>query len=191
MVADRRVGEQVRPVADGGNNQLFPARKLQPQRDGQGFAQAAGQRFLVIALGLGQSGKLRQRGQFRNDPAAVLISQMAGTIRAGIAGGADSSSVLPIGVSKTLARTLVDANKARTLSQKLKLFSRLRPRDLLPVPPAVAEYSTGLRMGDTAEQMAKSWGISREQQDALAHRSHQLAAKAWEEGKLSAEVMTA
>lgn len=42
---------------------------------------------------------------------------MAGTIRAGIAGGADSSSVLPIGVSKTLARTLVDANKARTLSQ--------------------------------------------------------------------------
>ena len=45
--------------------------------------------------------------------------------------------------------------------------------------------------GDTAEQMAKSWGISREQQDALAHRSHQLAAKAWEEGKLSAEVMTA
>ena len=77
MVADRRVGEKVRPVADGGNNQLFPARKLQPQRDGQGFAQAAGQRFLVIALGMGQSGKLRQRGQFRNDPAAVLISQMA------------------------------------------------------------------------------------------------------------------
>lgn len=33
--------------------------------------------LLVIALGLGQSGKLRQRGQFRNDPAAVLISQMA------------------------------------------------------------------------------------------------------------------
>lgn len=123
--------------------------------------------------------------------ANVAESLMAGTIRAGIAGGADSSSVLPIGVSKTLARTLVDANKARTLSQKLKLFSRLRPRDLLPVPPAVAEYSTGLRMGDTAEQMAKNWGISREQQDALAHRSHQLAAKAWEEGKLSAEVMTA
>jgi acetyl-CoA acyltransferase len=85
----------------------------------------------------------------------------------------------------------VDANKARTLGQRLKLFSRLRLRDLLPVPPAVAEYSTGLRMGDTAEQMAKTWGITREQQDALAHRSHQLAAKAWEEGKLASEVMTA
>jgi hypothetical protein len=46
-------------------------------------------------------------------------------------------------------------------------------------------------MGDTAEQMAKTWGITREQQDALAHRSHQLAAKAWSEGKLADEVMTA
>ena len=123
--------------------------------------------------------------------ANVAESLLAGTIRAGIAGGADSSSVLPIGVSKTLARTLVDANKARTLSQRLKLFSRLKMRDLLPVPPAVAEYSTGLRMGDTAEQMAKTHDITREQQDALAHRSHQLAAKAWEEGKLAQEVMTA
>ncbi|BDZ89147.1 hypothetical protein VEE68_35940 [Escherichia coli] len=79
--------------------------------------------------------------------ANVAESLMAGTIRAGIAGGADSSSVLPIGVSKKLARVLVDVNKARTMSQRLKLFSRLRLRDLMPVPPAVAEYSTGLRMG--------------------------------------------
>ncbi len=123
--------------------------------------------------------------------ANVTESLLAGTIQAGIAGGADSSSVLPIGVSNTLARVLVDLNKARSFSQKLKLFSQLRPRDLLPVPPAVAEYSTGLRMGDTAEQMAKSHGISRAQQDALAHRSHQRAAKAWDEGKLAQEVMTA
>lgn len=123
--------------------------------------------------------------------ANVAESLMAGTIRAGIAGGADSSSVLPIGVSKKLARVLVDANKARTTGQKLKLFSRLRLRDLLPVPPAVAEYSTGLRMGDTAEQMAKTYGITRQEQDALAHRSHQYAAQAWAEGKLAEEVMTA
>ncbi|WNN51262.1 acetyl-CoA C-acyltransferase FadI [Hafnia alvei] len=123
--------------------------------------------------------------------ANVAESIMAGTISVGIAGGADSSSVLPIGVSKALARTLVDANKVRTLSQRLKLFSKLKLRDLLPVPPAVAEYSTGLRMGDTAEQMAKSHHISREEQDALAHRSHTLAAKAWESGVLRDEVITA
>jgi len=111
--------------------------------------------------------------------ANVAESLMAGSIRAGIAGGADSSSVLPIGVSKKLARVLVDVNKARTTGQRLKLFSRLRLRDL-----------TGLRMGDTAEQMAKTYGITREQQDALAHRSHQRAAQAWAEGKLADEVMT-
>ncbi|WP_313653833.1 acetyl-CoA C-acyltransferase FadI [Pantoea sp.] len=123
--------------------------------------------------------------------ANVAESLMAGTISAGIAGGADSSSVLPIGVTKTLARALVDLNKARSLGQKLQILRRLRPRDLLPVPPAVAEYSTGLRMGDTAEQMAKSHGITREAQDALALRSHQRAARAWQSGVLQQEVMAA
>ena len=46
-------------------------------------------------------------------------------------------------------------------------------------------------MGDIAEQMAKDWGISREEQDAFALRSHQLAHQAWEEGKLRDEVMIA
>ncbi|MBW1252438.1 acetyl-CoA C-acyltransferase FadI [Pantoea allii] len=123
--------------------------------------------------------------------ANVTESLLAGTISAGIAGGADSSSVLPVGVNKTLARALVDMNKARSLSQKLHILRRLRPRDLLPVPPAVAEYSTGLRMGDTAEQMAKTHGISREEQDALALRSHQRAAQAWQSGVLNQEVMAA
>jgi len=123
--------------------------------------------------------------------ANVTESLLAGTISVGIAGGADSSSVLPIGVSKTLARALVDMNKAKSLSQKFQILRRLRPGDLLPVPPAVAEYSTGLRMGDTAEQMAKTHGISREEQDALALRSHQRAAQAWQSGVLNQEVMAA
>jgi acetyl-CoA acyltransferase len=123
--------------------------------------------------------------------ANVAESIMSGTISVGIAGGADSSSVLPIGVSKRLARALVDVNKARTLSQRLSIFSKLKLRDLMPVPPAVAEYSTGLRMGDTAEQMAKSHNISRQQQDELAHRSHTLAAQAWEQGYLNSQVMAA
>lgn len=123
--------------------------------------------------------------------ANIAESMMAGHISVGIAGGADSSSVLPIGVSKKLAATLLSLSKAKSLGQKLSLIAKLRLKDLLPVAPAVAEYSTGLRMGDTAEQMAKSYHISREQQDELAHRSHLLAAKAWESGVLEQEVMTA
>jgi len=121
----------------------------------------------------------------------VAESIMAGHVDVGIAGGADSSSVAPVGVSKRLARTLVDLTKARTLGQRLSLISRLGLKDLLPVSPAVAEYSTGISMGETAEQMAKTYQISRQEQDALAHRSHTLATQSWQEGKLAGEVMTA
>lgn len=121
----------------------------------------------------------------------VAESILAGNIDIGIAGGADSASVLPIGVSKKLARALLDLTKAKTLGQKLGIARRLGLKDLLPVPPAVAEYTTGLTMGQTAEQMAKSHGISRESQDELALRSHRLATDTWESGVLAEEVMTA
>ncbi|WP_162046796.1 acetyl-CoA C-acyltransferase FadI [Vibrio taketomensis] len=125
--------------------------------------------------------------------AAVNVAEsiMAGTIDVGIAGGADSSSVLPIGVSKKMAANLLALSKTKTMAQKLKILKGFSLKDLMPVPPAVAEYSTGLSMGQTAEQMAKSHGITRLEQDALAHRSHTLASQAWKEGKISGEVMTA
>ncbi|AJR07845.1 acetyl-CoA C-acyltransferase FadI [Photobacterium gaetbulicola] len=123
--------------------------------------------------------------------ANVAESIISGTIDIGIAGGADSSSVLPIGVSKHLAATLLALSKAKTMSKRLKLLSKLSVKDLMPVPPAVAEYSTGLSMGQTAEQMAKSHGITRQEQDALAHRSHTLAAQAWRDGLIQDEVITA
>lgn len=125
--------------------------------------------------------------------AAINITEamMAGTIEVGIAGGADSSSVLPIGITKNLGRILVDLNRAKTTKDKLMLLKRLRFADLMPVAPAVAEYSTGLSMGDTAEQMAKSYGITREEQDKFAYLSHQKAAHAWDQGYLEGQVMVA
>lgn len=123
--------------------------------------------------------------------ANVAESIISGTIDIGIAGGADSSSVLPIGVSKKMAATLLALSKAKTMSKRLKLLSKLSVKDLMPVPPAVAEYSTGISMGQTAEQMAKSHGITRQEQDALAHRSHTLAAQAWKDGLIQDEVITA
>jgi len=123
--------------------------------------------------------------------ANVTESIISGTIDIGIAGGADSSSVLPIGVSKKMAATLLALSKARTMSKRLKLLSKLSMKDLMPVPPAVAEYSTGISMGQTAEQMAKTHGITRQEQDALAHRSHTLAAQAWKDGLIQDEVITA
>jgi len=119
----------------------------------------------------------------------VAEAIMTGAIDTGLAGGADSVSNVPITVSKRLAEALMAATKARSIGERMQAFAGLRPRDLAPVPPAIKEFSTGLSMGDSAEKMAKENHITREAQDEFAHRSHSLAAKAWEEGKLDAEVM--
>ena len=121
----------------------------------------------------------------------IAESIISGYVDVGIAGGADSTSVAPVGVSKNLARTLLDFSKTKSLGQKIALIRKLGLKDLIPVAPGVAEYSTGISMGQTAEQMAKTYNISRQDQDALAHRSHTLAAKSWQEGKLAGEVMAA
>lgn len=123
--------------------------------------------------------------------ADVAAAVRRGEIELGIAGGADSTSVLPIGVSRRLAGVLLRASKAKSAGERLRAFRGLRPRDLLPRPPAIRDYSTGLGMGDIGEQMAKSHGISREDQDAFALRSHRLAHAAWEAGRLDDEVMHA
>ncbi|HXH03435.1 MAG TPA: acetyl-CoA C-acyltransferase FadI [Candidatus Competibacteraceae bacterium] len=123
--------------------------------------------------------------------ASIAQAIVSGEIEIGLAGGADSASVLPLTVSKKLARALIHASKAKTLGEKLRLFRGLGLKDLLPMPPAIKDYSTDLGMGEIAEQMAKNWGISREEQDRLALRSHRLAHQAWEAGKLKDEVMTA
>ncbi|AEI68819.1 acetyl-CoA C-acyltransferase FadI [Corallococcus macrosporus] len=106
-----------------------------------------------------------------------------------IAGGTESMSDAPIFTSRPLAHALVAASKGRSLPDKLKPFQRLKARDLLPVPPAIAEYSTGMTMGESAEKMAKENGISREEQDRIAYNSHRNAAKAWKDGLFDNEVM--
>jgi acetyl-CoA acyltransferase len=123
----------------------------------------------------------------------VNIAQaiQTGEIEIGLAGGADSTSVVPIQVSRKLANALTGFAKTRSPGDKWRLLKTLRPRDLIPVPPAIRDYTTGLGMGDIAEQMARSHAITRGEQDKFALRSHRLAHKAWEEGKLNHEVMTA
>jgi acetyl-CoA acyltransferase len=106
-----------------------------------------------------------------------------------LAGGVESLSEIPILASRRLADILVEASKARTLGGRLRSFSRIRPRDLIPVSPAIAEPSTGETMGQSAEKMAKENGISREAQDRWALRSHQLAAAATADGRLTQEIV--
>ncbi|WP_053232102.1 acetyl-CoA C-acyltransferase FadI [Sandaracinus amylolyticus] len=121
---------------------------------------------------------------------SIAEAILTGAIDCGLSGGADSSTDVPITVSKKLSAALLDASKAKTLGERLKAFSKLSPKDLVPVPPAIVEYSTGLSMGESAEKMAKENHISRAAQDELAHQSHTKAANAWKQGWLADEVMT-
>jgi len=105
-----------------------------------------------------------------------------------IAGGTEALSDIPILASRRLADILVEASKAKSLGGRIKTFAKIRPRDLVPVSPAIAEPSTGESMGQSAEKMAKENHISRDAQDRWALRSHQLAAKGTADGRLTAEI---
>ena len=105
-----------------------------------------------------------------------------------LAGGTESLSDIPILHSHRMSQILVEASKAKSLGQRLGILARIRPRDLIPVSPAIAEPSTGESMGQSAEKMAKENGISREEQDRVALLSHQRAAAATQDGRLGREI---
>ena len=106
-----------------------------------------------------------------------------------IAGGTESMSDPPVFASRPLAHALLSASRAKTFSDKVRPFQKLKAKDLVPVPPAIAEYSTGLTMGESAEKMAKENHISRKEQDEIALASHRNAARAWKEGHFKDQVM--
>ena len=105
-----------------------------------------------------------------------------------VAGGAESLSHVPITVSEGLAQRLVAASKAKSVGARLAAFKGIKPRELVPVQPAIAEPTTGETMGQSADRMAKENGISRRAQDEWALRSHRLALQGTEDGRLTAEI---
>jgi acetyl-CoA acyltransferase len=107
-----------------------------------------------------------------------------------IAGGSESLSDIPILFSKNFADALVSSSKQKSVGGKLGSFRKIRPKDLAPDAPAIAESTTGLTMGESAEKMAKENGITREAQDKFALQSHHRAAEATASGRFKEEVMT-
>ncbi|MBK9574578.1 MAG: acetyl-CoA C-acetyltransferase [Rhodoferax sp.] len=118
------------------------------------------------------------------EAAMVVANKIAlGHIDCGIAGGVDTTSDAPIGVNEKMRRILLDAARAKTTGQRLAALSRLRPAMLVqPSLPRNGEPRTGYSMGEHAELMAAEWGISREEQDALALKSHLNLAQAYQNG---------
>ena len=112
-----------------------------------------------------------------------------GEIDCAIAGGVDTTSDVPIVHSQGFTRIALASARGKTFGQRIAPWLKLRPRDLKPSTPGVAEPRTGLSMGEHCELMAKEWQIGRAEQDELALASHQKAAAAWRDGFYAGEVV--
>ncbi|HVI47640.1 MAG TPA: acetyl-CoA C-acetyltransferase [Chitinophaga sp.] len=106
----------------------------------------------------------------------------AGQIETGIAGGSDTNSDLPAMIRRQLSWKLIDLRNARSFGERLKILTSIGFKDLSPLYPSTLEPRTGLSMGQHTELMVKEWGITRQQQDALAYDSHMHAARAYDAG---------
>ena len=116
--------------------------------------------------------------------AALLVANKIalGQIECGIAGGVDTTSDAPIGVNEGLRKILLQANRSKSMADKLKVLLQLRPQHLKPELPRNGEPRTGLSMGQHCELMAQTWQIPRAEQDQLALESQQKMAASYAEG---------
>ncbi|MDP1698713.1 MAG: acetyl-CoA C-acetyltransferase [Xanthomonadaceae bacterium] len=117
------------------------------------------------------------------DSVITIANKIAlGQIEAGIGGGSDTTSDVPIVVSRALRRRLLEAARARSFGARLAAFKGFSLSEIKPEFPGVAEPRTGKSMGQHCELMAREWQISRAAQDELAAQSHHKAAAAYERG---------
>jgi len=116
--------------------------------------------------------------------AAILVGNKIalGQIDCGVACGVDSVSDAPIVYPRAYQQLLLASARGRTLGARLAPWLGLRPSFFRPVAPSVNEPRTGLSMGQSCEQMAKTWRITRQAQDELAFESHRRAAAAYAAG---------
>lgn len=101
-----------------------------------------------------------------------------------IVGGTESMSRIPLLFSHDTALKFSTLARAKSIPQKLKAFSQFRPKDLSPViglKLGLTDPVAGLNMGQTAENLAEDFLISREEQDEFALQSHLKATASREE----------
>merc|ERR1712223_518801 len=109
----------------------------------------------------------------------------AGVYDVCVAGGVEFMSDVPIRHSRKMRQWMLASQKAKTPAAQLSAISKLRPSWLAPELPAIAEFSTNETMGHSADRLAATYGVTRQEQDDFARRSHGNADKAQKDGNLS------
>ena len=117
------------------------------------------------------------------DALVTVANKIAlGQIEAGIGGGSDTTSDVPIVYGKSLRARLLAANRAKSMKERIAAFKGFRLSELKPEFPGVAEPRTGKSMGQHCEDMAREWNVSRDSQYEWAVSSHRKLAAAYERG---------
>ena len=109
-----------------------------------------------------------------------------------VAAAVESMSRIPFLFNDEAQNLWTSIARSRSAFARLAGFARFRPRHFKPVIAlelGLSDPVSGLNMGQTAEVLAREFGISRDEQDAFALRSHRLAAAAWSEGRMQGEVV--
>jgi acetyl-CoA C-acetyltransferase/acetyl-CoA acyltransferase len=152
----------------------------------------------VIALEAKVPGKVPAFTVSRNCASGIeSVVEAAYRIRSGdadlvVAAAVESMSRIPFLFRDDAQDIWTSVARARNLVSRLAAFARFRPRHFQPVVAlelGLTDPVSGLNMGETAEVLAREFGIAREEQDAFAMRSHRLAAAAWNEGRMQGEVI--
>lgn len=121
--------------------------------------------------------------------AGIVAKIMAGQIEIGIAGGVESISSIRALFSNEATNFFSDFAKMKTTGQKLSHLAKFKPAYMAPMAPGIVEPTTGLSMGQSADLMARQFGVGRTEQDEYAMHSHQKAAKGWEDGFFKTHVV--
>ena len=152
----------------------------------------------VIALEAGLDKKTSGYTVHRNCASGMeALSQGYDKITSGrnhliFAGGVESMSQIPLLYNKEMTAFFFELMKAKTMGQKLKIFSSFRPEFLKPIiaiEQGLTDPFCGRNMGQTAETIARELGISRLEQDEFANRSHQRAIEATRSGRFAEEIL--
>lgn len=109
----------------------------------------------------------------------------AGVYDVCVAGGVEFMSDVPIRHSRKMRQWMLALQKAKTPMAMLAHAAKLRPDFFNPELPAIAEFSSNETMGHSADRLSATFGITRQEQDEFALRSHKLAAEAQSKGYLS------
>src|SRR5450755_4051056 len=119
-------------------------------------------------------------------------------IRAGrsslvLAGGVDALSRAPLLYSDKMVLWFANFSAARTFGAKAGAFFRLRPSEVLTpvigIMKGLTDPMVGLLMGQTAENLAYRFGITRRDMDEFAARSHRRVLAAQQAGHFDGEIV--